>query len=259
MLITAPSNAAVDTLLEKLLIALPSATSQVVRLGRVGGDTHSKERAERYYLQRFELDNLVEKRIEHYRTNKKTAMNTETDGYLRKQFEEEILMRSRVVGSVDGFEAQIVSTLVTSANIQVSSFLSQGNQLPIVIVDEATQCTEPQCIIPLLVKPTLFILVGDSHQLAATIQNPHVDHLGFGKSLFERLEENQYPKLSLRVQYRMTPAICEWPNQYVYRGLLLNSERVTNPHFRFLFDHTTIPAYAFLNVNTVESIASDYV
>lgn len=87
-----------DTLLEKLIIALPSASSQVVRLGRVGGDTHSKERAERYYLQRFELDHMVEKRIESYRSNKKTAMNTETDGYLRKQFEEEILLQSRVVG-----------------------------------------------------------------------------------------------------------------------------------------------------------------
>lgn len=240
-MITAPSNAAVDTLLEKLIIALPSAGSQIVRLGRVGGDTHSKERAERFYLQRFELDHLVDKQIEEYRQSKKGILSSDTDGYLRKQFEQELLMRARVV----------VTTLVTSANIQVSSFLSQGSQLPIVIVDEATQCTEPQCLIPLAVKPSLLILVGDSHQLAATIQNPYLDRMGYGVSLFERLENNEYPKLSLRVQYRMSPAICDWPNHYVYKDQLINSHQVCHPNFRYLFCETEIPSYAFIDLNTV--------
>ena len=53
-----------------------------------------------------------------------------------------------------------MTTLVTSANVQVNSFLTQGTQLPIVIVDEATQCTESQCIVPLCVQPALLILVG---------------------------------------------------------------------------------------------------
>lgn len=140
---------------------------------------------------------------------------------------------------------------MTSANTQVTSFLSQGNQLPIVIVDEATQCTESQCIIPLSTKPQLLILVGDSHQLSATIQNPYIDALGFGKSLFERLEGNQYPKLCLRVQYRMTPDICVWPNSYVYNNILINSKRVMNPHFRFLFSSTNIPSYAFIDLPVV--------
>ena len=69
---------------------------------------------------------------------------------------------------------------MTSANTQVTSFLNQGTQVPVVIVDEATQCTEPQCLIPLVVKPSLLVLVGDSHQLAATIQNPVIDRMGYG-------------------------------------------------------------------------------
>ena len=53
-MITAPSNAAVDTLLEKLVLTLPSiASSMVVRLGRVCGDTHGKDRTDRFYLQRY--------------------------------------------------------------------------------------------------------------------------------------------------------------------------------------------------------------
>ena len=143
---------------------------------------------------------------------------------------------------------QIVSTLVTSANTQVTSFLNQGTQVPVVIVDEATQCTEPQCLIPLAVKPSLLILVGDSHQLAAAIQNPVIDRMGYGVSLFERLERNGFPKLSLHVQYRMSPEICAWPNSYVYERMLINSKRVLLPCFRSLFTDSTVPAYAFIRV-----------
>ena len=143
----------------------------------------------------------------------------------------------------------MVTTLVTSANVQVNSFLTQGTQLPVVIVDEATQCTEPQCLIPLCVKPSLFVLVGDSHQLAATIQNPVLERQGYGVSLFERLEQNSFPKLSLRIQYRMAPAICQWPNDYVYRGELINSKIVRQPAFQSLFAHTSIPSYAFVRVD----------
>lgn len=142
----------------------------------------------------------------------------------------------------------IVSTLVTSANTQVTSFLNQGTQVPVVIVDEATQCTEPQCLIPLCVKPSLMVLVGDSHQLAATIQNPAVDRMGYGVSLFERLEQNGFPKLSLHVQYRMSPAICAWPNDYVYGSMLINSKRVCLPCFRSVFAQSAVPPYAFVNV-----------
>ena len=141
-----------------------------------------------------------------------------------------------------------MTTLVTSANVQVNSFLTQGTQLPIVIVDEATQCTESQCIVPLCVQPALLILVGDSHQLAATIQNPVIERQGYGVSLFERLERIAFPKLSLRIQYRMAPEICKWPNDYVYRGELINSKRVREAEFKALFGSTQIPAYSFIQV-----------
>ena len=98
-MIAAPSNAAVDTLLEKLVLTLTAHTSTVVRLGRVGGHTHCKDRTDRFYLQRYELDGMVDRRIEAYRQNKETRMKSESDGFLRKQYEQEILMNARVVGA----------------------------------------------------------------------------------------------------------------------------------------------------------------
>lgn len=96
------------------------------------------------------------------------------------------------------------------------------------------------------------ILVGDSHQLAATIRNPSIDRMGYSLSLFERLELNQYPKLSLHVQYRMSPPICEWPNQYIYDGQLIDSKRVRQPCFRSVLGESPLPAYAFVHVDVCQ-------
>lgn len=49
----------------------------------------------------------------------------------------------------------------------------------------------------------------------------------------------------------MTPDICFWPNQYVYNGELINSRRVREPAFQFLFGDSSIPSYAFINLDTV--------
>ena len=76
----------------------------MVRLGRVGGDTHGKDRTDRFYLQRYELDGMVDRRIEAFRQNKDTRMKSESDGFLRKQFEQEILMNARVVGAPQLFQ-----------------------------------------------------------------------------------------------------------------------------------------------------------
>ena len=119
------------------------------------------------------------------------------------------------------------------------------------IVDEATQCTEPHCLIPLCAKPSLFVLVGDSHQLAATIRNPTIKRLGYGKSLFERLLLNEYPRLSLRIQFRMAPPISLWPNRYVYQSRLIDSKRVRQPAFCYLFQHSSVPCFAFLDLPDV--------
>ena len=97
-MIAAPSNAAVDTLLE-IQAVRRGRKSAVVRPGRVGGDTHGKDRTDRFYLQRYELDGMVDRRIEAYRQNKETRMKSESDGFLRKQYEQEILMNARVVGA----------------------------------------------------------------------------------------------------------------------------------------------------------------
>ena len=110
-MIAAPSNAAVDTILEKLVLVIPSVQQPtVVRLGRVGGDTHGKERINRMYLQKYELDGMVDRRIEMYRSDQSKRLATETDGFLRKKFEQDILMNARVVVVIASFSLDCIYT-----------------------------------------------------------------------------------------------------------------------------------------------------
>lgn len=98
LLIAAPSNAAVDTLLEKLVLSLPSAqTPSVVRLGRVGGDASARDHPERAFLQKYELDGMVDRQIRKFRSDPSNRLATESDGFLRKKFEQSTLMGARVV------------------------------------------------------------------------------------------------------------------------------------------------------------------
>ncbi|XP_062596972.1 uncharacterized protein LOC134258438 [Saccostrea cucullata] len=96
-----------------------------------------------------------------------------------------------------------------------------------VIVDEASQANELDCIIPLQYEVNKFILVGDPEQLPPTVTSSKAARNYFGQSLFERFyrhfqscKESPSPILMLDTQYRMHPDIAYWPSQYIYQGKL---------------------------------------
>ena len=61
-----------------------------------------------------------------------------------------------------------------------------------VIIDEAGQMTEPECLIPISVAPcSKVVLTGDPKQLGAVVKSPLAEHFGLGVSLMERLMSNK--------------------------------------------------------------------
>ena len=106
-----------------------------------------------------------------------------------------------------------------------------------VIVDEASQCSEPELLMPLAYKMTKMILIGDPMQLPATVISKKASNLQFGRSLFERFyhyfrqceqsdPEQTSPILMLTEQYRMHPQICSFPSSQFYDGKLVSSPKV---------------------------------
>lgn len=126
--------------------------------------------------------------------------------------------------------------------------ISKISSMDVCIIDEATQCNEPTCLIPLQFGVKSLILVGDTKQLPSTVVSEvnifyscSYVHLlifvilqiakqyNYDQSLFQRLQksfESMNDNIILRLtrQYRMHPDILHWPNEYFYKNRLVSAE-----------------------------------
>lgn len=107
----------------------------------------------------------------------------------------------------------VVSTCVSAGDTKL-----QGYDFRIVIVDEATQATEPSTLIALTRGAECVIMAGDHAQLPPTVISKKAEKLGLNISLFSRLQTLGIQSHLLSVQYRMHPDINEFPTQEFYRG-----------------------------------------
>ena len=109
----------------------------------------------------------------------------------------------------------------------------EGLRFKLVLVDEATQAAEPECLIPLVLGAKQIVLVGDHCQLGPVITCKAAAQAGLSQSLFERLIMLGIRPIRLAVQYRMHPALSEFPSNTFYEGALQNgvtlAERSTPP------------------------------
>jgi regulator of nonsense transcripts 1 len=116
-------------------------------------------------------------------------------------------------------EARLIFTTCAGAGLGLLRTESFG----VVLVDEASQQTEPATLIPLVKGCSRAILVGDHVQLRATVQKNAI-LTGFDVSLFERhynMPERQgVAKVMLDTQYRMHRSICEFSSTEFYDGRL---------------------------------------
>ncbi|RGP81431.1 hypothetical protein FLONG3_576 [Fusarium longipes] len=105
--------------------------------------------------------------------------------------------------------------------------LLRSEQFDTVIIDEASQQTEPSSLVPLVKGCSQVILVGDHVQLRPTVGQTALA-LDFDVSLFERLYtkatvegvESGLNTLMLDRQYRMHPKLCEFSSKEFYDGRL---------------------------------------
>ncbi|KXT15516.1 hypothetical protein AC579_3380 [Pseudocercospora musae] len=118
------------------------------------------------------------------------------------------------------------SRLIFTTCIGAGLGLLRSEEFDIVLVDEASQQTEPETLVPLTKGCRRAILVGDHVQLRATVQQ-HSVLSGFDVSLFERhytassfssSPSSPSAKVMLDTQYRMHPDLCKFSSEEFYRG-----------------------------------------
>jgi len=140
-------------------------------------------------------------------------------------------------------EADVILTTLSSSRFgPLEKYLVEGagcskaagimRAFSVCIMDEASQCVEPEALMPLKYGFSKLVMVGDHEQLPATVTSRRAQELDYQQSLFSRLisrlasQPGPSPVLRLETQYRMNPEIADWPARYFYGGKLSNGAPV---------------------------------
>jgi regulator of nonsense transcripts 1 len=244
VLVCAPSNVAVDQLTEKI-----HATGlKVVRL------TAKSREALESHISFLTLHEQVANNDTHVELQKLIQLKTE-QGELSSSDERKYKALTRAC------EKEILNT----ADVICCTCVGTGDprlgklKFRTVLIDEATQAAEPECMIPLVLGCKQVVFVGDHLQLGPVIMNKKAARAGLAQSLFERLIVLGNRPIRLEVQYRMHPCLADFPSNMFYEGTLQNG--VTAPerlrkHVDFPWPVPTLPMFFYQNLGQEEISSS---
>lgn len=259
VLVTAPTNVAVDNLVEMLY-----GKVRLVRLGHPARILpHLKETSIFHLLETHQKYNKIK---EYFKEIEKLKAKQEDEGlkpepkYSRGLSWSEIKALGKVGKSVRGIPVEIIKMmalwienaekikklmekirdleesisleLVESSEVILATLSSadldilENIYFDVVVIDEATQATIPLALIAIN-KAEKFIMGGDHKQLSPIVLSPKASSLAI--SPFEVLIK-RYPHKSsmLKVQYRMNEKLMSFPNKMFYEGKLIADETVKN-------------------------------
>jgi len=231
VLATAPSNIAVDNILEKLL----GTGLRVVRLGHPARTLESLRHAN--LSAQVEEDPVFEqvRELDAWRERLVHRKSRFGRGFGQLGYEER-QRREREVGRLwreaRDLEAEISRRVVASANVVLATHAGLSKRhvkgdFDLVAMDEASQATEPLSWVPITIAKKV-VFAGDANQLPPTIYSKEAVEGGLGVTLFDRLKELVPANMQtlLRVQYRMHEDIMRFSSDQFYDGRLIAHESV---------------------------------
>ena len=219
ILAVADSNVAVDNLLEGLL-------ELGVRAVRLGQPVKVRENLREATMDaQMEIHELNRELVEEIERNEKLSRRIKG---MRGGKEKGLAHRdlSRGWKEVRRIEREIRDDILDRCQVLCCTCIGSGHDLldgrrfSRVLIDEATQATEPASLVPLVRGSRQIVLIGDHKQLPPTVISRRAEDGGLSRSLFERLLDMGIEPKLLTTQYRMHPSISEFPNTHFYQGLL---------------------------------------
>ena len=254
VLACAPSNLAVDNLVERLdgvsgvrtvRIGAPERISAAALSSsldaKVAEDTNAFFAQQRIVAAEVSTT-LREKMDAHARATSKSA---------KEKLQAEIVQLKKkqksTVSSGTKRRKAATTSILRDANVVLATNAGAGvdtiQTLPpfdLVIVDEAAQASEPLSWVP-LVRGRRAVLIGDPRQLAPIIHSQEANDAGLGRSLMSRLMPNARAvipdaaalaqsgvlSVALNTQYRSNAAISDWASRESYGGRLLPDDSVS--------------------------------
>ncbi|GAB2628335.1 AAA domain-containing protein [Belliella aquatica] len=236
VLVCAPSNAAVDLLVEKL-------ADKGVSTLRIG---HPARVDDKILAQTLDAKIALH---ESYKDLKKLRKSVDEYRKLGRKYKrnfghEERVQRKRLLDEAtrmkedaDNLENYIMYDVFQTTQVFASTLVGSSNQalrgiqFPYVFIDEAGQGLEAATWIPIM-KADKVVMTGDHFQLPPTIKSYEATKAGLSETLFEKVIKRQ-PEASkmLTVQYRMPEKIMGFSSKFFYKN---NLEAAENTRLHFL-------------------------
>jgi ATP-dependent RNA/DNA helicase IGHMBP2 len=225
ILVTAPSNAAVDWLTEKL-------SDEGLNVLRIGNPARVSER-----LLSLTLD---QKMTEHPHNAAVKKLKKQASAYLdmahkykrnfgkaeRDQRKALFDEARKIMKDVDNSEQYILDDLISKAQVLTATLVGASHytirhlRFKTVVIDEAGQALEPACWIP-IVKAQKVIFAGDHNQLPPTIKSEEAARNGLSNTLLEKsVALHPDAVIMLEEQYRMHETIMGYSSAVFYKGRL---------------------------------------
>lgn len=260
VLACAPSNLAVDNIVERLL----NVGLKVVRLGHPARvlpelreatldmqveQHHSAQLARKMHRDAHALFARAGRWTRaRPAPGEKQALRAEAKALIAEARE---LERSTVGRILDG------AAVICATTAGISHSILEQRTFNLCIIDEAGQATEAEVWVPIL-RADKVILAGDHQQLPATILSQKAQNQGFGVSMMERLV-TLYPEVTKRltVQYRMHEAIMNFSSQMFYEGSQMAAEDV---RYHLLNDLPAVQTTPLTNtpINYIDTAGASY-
>lgn len=266
VLVTAPSNVAVDNVLERLVAHQENGTVGTgrprIRAVRIGHPARIQPSILPYSLeslvQTAEGTEIVNDIRSEYQQNLQIASNPKGRFAEKKAAYKELKLLRKELREREG---KVVRGLMESAQVVLCTNVGAANSIldkygpnsssgaksgfDLVVIDEAAQALEVSCWIPML-RGRRVVLAGDHCQLPPTIKSRHGEvQRELSRTLFERIMYKSKQKIwkerkdrkkggrrsvdvarMLKVQYRMHEDIANWCSRAMYSGKLVSHDSV---------------------------------
>uniref|UniRef100_A0A672MMP9 DNA-binding protein SMUBP-2 n=1 Tax=Sinocyclocheilus grahami TaxID=75366 RepID=A0A672MMP9_SINGR len=225
VLCCAPSNVAVDNLVERL-------AKSKVKVLRLGHPARLLESIQKHSLDAVlaHSDNTniisdIRKDMDKAFNEMKKARDKGQRSNLRLEIRElrrELRTREEIAITQILKRADVILATNTGASDDGPLKHLPNDHFDLVVIDECAQALESSCWIALL-KACKCILAGDYKQLPPTIKSQSAASKGLSVSLMERLIKKYGDPVvrMLTTQYRMNGAIMQWASEQMYEGKLI--------------------------------------
>ncbi len=231
VLASAPSNIAVDNMVEKLL-------PWDVRIVRMGHPARILETLRHVTLSAIQEEHPLTAEIQRMDADRHrllTQLRRKEDrgrGPSGDEKHEILTTIKQLKKEASDMEFALRRQIIQDSQVVLCTHGGVGGALSrqkfdLVVMDEASQATEPLSWIPItLAKKVVF--AGDSNQLPPTIYSKEAAAQGLSTTVFDRLKKTLPAELQtlLRIQYRMHEAIMRFSSDKFYDGQLIADESV---------------------------------